>query len=404
MRTVSDATAFPRDDRAWPQGAFAFSLLCGLGALAGSAALVASADSLGRATTLVIVFVLTACLQAAAYIDAVTPWLQGRPLARHSQVIEFALVILAFAMFAGGADMGGAALCGLLAGVFLPNASTIRYARVNRSLVDEGEARLLLERSATPPGSADRPVRARPFPKVGPVLGETLSEERDRWLAWAAATVTVAVGCRAAEASAEDLLVIVLLGVGALVWVSRRLFGVWVALRDFETAARVPHRAYVVLLHDPSPRAAQPLLGVWSEEPLPSDSRLPRAEAVYRCDAERKALLSMQGGAVVHEAWMDTGPRARSLPRWVAADAGIALPHRRAVLGRRHLASVLGTERPARARSLTMPAPNPTRETETGTFVGVISEAKHGTGRWARMFAWRLAALTLVALGLLWLG
>src|SRR5680860_1147737 len=343
-----------------------------------------------------------ACLEAAAYIDAAKPWLQGQPLARHSQVLECALVILMFGMFVGGPDLGGAALCGLLAGVFLPSASTIRYARVSRSLVDEGEARLLLERSATPPGSADRPVRARPFPKVGPVLAETLAEERDRWLAWAAATVTVAVGCRAAEASAADLLLIVLLGVGALVWVSRRLVGVRVALRDFETAAHVPHHAYVVLLHDPSPRVAQPLLGVWSEEPLPSDGRLPQAEAVYRCDAERKALLSMQGGAVVHEAWLETGPRARSLPRWVAADAGIALPHRRVVLGRRYLASVLGNERPARARPLTMPAPNPTTETETGSFVGVISETKSGTGRWARMFAWRLAGLTLVALVLMW--
>ena len=29
---------------------------------------------------------------------------------------------------------------------------------------------------------------------------------------------------------------------------------------------------------------------------------------------------------VVHEAWVDTGPRRWSKPRWVAADAGLAVP------------------------------------------------------------------------------
>jgi hypothetical protein len=178
---------------------------------------------------------------------------------------------------------------------------------------------------------------------------------------------------------------------------------VWLALRDFETAAFVPRRVYVVLVHDPNPRVSRPLLGVWSKEPLPSEGLLPRADAVYRCDVTQAALLSRQGGAVVHQAWLDTGPRARSQPRWVAADAGIALPQRRAVLGRWYLASVIGTERPARARPLGMPAPNPTREAETGTIANVISETKPGTGRWARMFAWRLASLVLVAGVIVWL-
>jgi hypothetical protein len=153
----------------------------------------------------------------------------------------------------------------------------------------------------------------------------------------------------------------------------------------------------VVLLHDPSPRRSRPLLGVWSEEPVPAGGRMPRAEAVYRCDRRRDALLSEQGAVVVHEAWLDTGLRAGARPRWVAADAGIALPRRAATFGRRYLASAIGAQRPARGRPLTMPPPDPTTETETGTVATVISEPTPGTGPWVRLFAWRVACLALAA-------
>ena len=91
-----------------------------------------------------------------------------------------------------------------------------------------------------------------------------------------------------------------------LLWVGRRLFGVWRALRDYEKSETEPRRAYVALLSDPNARVTRPLLGVWSEEPLPK-GRLPRAEAVFRCDEERSALMSATGRVVVHEAWVDTG-------------------------------------------------------------------------------------------------
>lgn len=158
-----------------------------------------------------------------------------------------------------------------------------------------------------------------------------------------------------------------------------------------------------MLLSDPNPQLRRPLLCVWGREPLPSGGRLPRAEAVYRCDEDRDALISVQGGAVVHEAWLDTGARARSRPRWVAADAGIVLPHRRSFLGAFYVASVIGTERPGRSRPLTMPAPDPTRENATGTVATVISEESPGTGHWARLFAWRLAALALAGALFTWI-
>jgi hypothetical protein len=396
MRSVSDASAFPRDDRAWPPWAFAFSLVCGVAALAGSAALVASAHSLERAVALGAVFMVLACLEAAAYIAAMIPWLRGQPVPSSTQLTQVALLILACASFAGGPAMGGTGFCGLFAGVFLPSAWASRRARMNRALVDAGEARLAAERdrekAGTEPGS-----RSRRAPKVGPVLRETLAEDRDRLLAWVAATAVVLLGGIALHASTPQVLGVVLVGVAALLWVARRLVGGWLAVRDFENAATEPRRAYVVLLDDPNPRVTRPLLGVWNEEPLASGGRIPPPQAVYRCDEDRDALLSIQGGAVVHEAWLDTGASERSHPRWVAADAGIALPHRRAVMGRWYLASLIGAERPARARTLTMPAPNPTRENETGAIANVISQETPGTGHWARLFAWRLVILAIVA-------
>jgi hypothetical protein len=192
------------------------------------------------------------------------------------------------------------------------------------------------------------------------------------------------------------------LGVAALAWVTTRLLGARTALRDFEEAQTEPHRAYVVVLRDPSPRGTGPLLGVWAKEPVLTAGRLPRADAVYRCDAGRDALFCSRGEVVVHRAWVDQGPRAGSRPRWVAADAGVALPRHRAVLGAQQLDAALGRERPPRTRSLSMPAPNPTTETETGTFVTVINEPVPETRQLVRLLAWRLAALALAAVLLAW--
>jgi hypothetical protein len=456
---VSDAPAFPSDDRAWPRGAFALSVALGLTALAGSAALVGSADSVREAVGLMLVFVVVGCLEAAAYVRVMKPWLRRQPVPVQAHVLQAAVVAIALFTFLGGPAVGGAGLCGFLAGVFLPNASAIRFARVNRALQEEGDPRLAEEdpeegprpgpdgelygdpgqgsdlgpalEPGTGPGDGPAPVsaleqrhrgvrqqvrqhiapripqqgrrptrrqvRARAVPKVGPVLRETLAADRDRLLAWLAAMVAVLVGCLATAASGRAPLGVLLIGTAGLAWVARRWVGDRLALRDFEEAAVAPRHAHVVLLHDPNPRRPRPLLGVWSEEPVPAGGRMPRAEAVYRCDRRRDALLSEQGAVVVHEAWLDTGLRAGARPRWVAADAGIALPRRRATFGRRYLASAIGAPRPARGRPLTMPAPDPTTETETGTVATVISEPRPGAGPWVRLFAWRLACLALAA-------
>ncbi len=402
MRAVSDAAAFHRDDRVWPEGAFAVSLGCGLASLAGSAALVASASSLDRAVGLVAAFGVMACLEAVVWVDALRPWLRGNPVAPRTWLLQLVIVFLVLASFAGGPAMAGAALCGILTGVLLPTASTIHYSRITQDLVEKEDVAASEELSVSRPAGEDAPVRARRTPRVGLVLGEKYVADRDRSLAWAAATGVVALGGVAVNATGRVLVLVVLLGTAALAWVSRRLFGVWAAQRAFESAATEPRHAFVVLLSDPKSRAARPLLGVWSKEPVPRDGRLPLAEMVYRCDTRQNALASTQGAAVVHEAWVETGPGPRSRPRWVVADAGVALPQRHAVLGRRYLASLIGAERPARARPLTIPVPRQATERATGT-ARVVTEAP-GNGPWLRLFAWRLAGLVLAGLVFAWLS
>jgi hypothetical protein len=125
------------------------------------------------------------------------------------------------------------------------------------------------------------------------------------------------------------------------------------------------------------------------------DGRLPKPEHVYRCDDERAALECHQGSVVVHEAWVDTGPRRRSKPRWIAADAGIALPHRRALLGRWYLSNLLSGERPRQPQRLTLQPPHPDHE--------VITELGRDVGSFRAALAGRLTALAAFGLLSYWL-
>ena len=126
----------------------------------------------------------------------------------------------------------------------------------------------------------------------------------------------------------------------------------------------------------------RPLLGLWNEEPL-SQGRLPRAEAVYRCDEERSALMSPPGRVIVHEAWVDTGKRSRARPRWVVADAGLALPHRGAALGRWYLASLIGSERPTAGKTAHRAVTAPGHRAQRVGGETLISEKPPLFGPWA---------------------
>jgi hypothetical protein len=441
---VSDDAPFPRDDRSWPRAAFAISVVGATVALVGSAALLVKADSPGQMLGLGLTFLVAAGLETTTYVAGVRPWLKGGSIPKHVEVAQIVLVLVAFLALAAAPAVGGAIVCGFFVGAFLPNAGTIRYARLNREMAMRGERHLAEARTGGPKvsvraaqerssqgGPADTPqsrlndaprdgqehrqvdaqdgpdeppewVSSRPAPMVGRVLRAELVEERGRWLAWAAATAAAMPACAIAGEPDAALYGVGLFGAAALLWVGRRFLGVRQALNDYEKAETEPKRAYVALLNDPKAGAARPLLGVWNAEPLPK-GRLPRADAVYRCDEERAALISPPGRVIVHEAWVDTGGRPGSKPQWVVADAGLALPHRSAVLGRWYLASLIGSERPARARPLTVRTPRADTEPAVVSPGTLVSEQPPVFGGWAKLFAFRLAVLLGVALVFVWM-
>jgi hypothetical protein len=402
MGIVTDGATVPRDDRAWPQGAFAISVVGSVVAVTGSAALVASAGSFGRAFDLLFVFVMVAGLTTVAYVDAARPWLRGGVVPPRTRQVQLGLVVLVVLTFFGGLTLGASGLCGYVAGMLLPNASAMRFARLNRGVVGDVETELAEERSGdavpTPTDAPTRQVRARVIPKVGPVLRETLAVDRDRLLSWVVSTVVVALVCAVAGAAGPAVLGAVLAGAVTVGVVASRLAGVQRALRDFEVAATSPRSAYVVLVHDPKPAAHRPLLGIWDKDPVASGGTLPPPDLLYRCDALQDSLLSTAGALVVHEAWLETGEGGRTRPRWVVADAGVALPFRQGLFDRRSFAAVVSSERPARARPLTMPAPNPTTEAQTGTVASVIGEETRAGGRLTRVLVPRFAVAALVGL------
>jgi len=409
-------------------------------ALAGSATLLVKASSPGQMLGLAVAFLLAAGLEATTYVGGVRPWLKGESIPKQVQVAQFVLVLVAFLALVADPAFGGVMVCGFLAGAFLPNAGAIRYARLNREMASRGEWQLAEVRTggtrvakeiaeqgvqertpeggpadASRGGSEDRPedghdapdvlpewVTSRPTPLVGRVLRAELVEERLLWLAWAAATLVAVPACAIAGETDAVVYGVGLVGAAALFWVGQRLLGVWQALNDYEKAETRPRRAYVALLNDPRARVTRPLLGVWNAQPLPKGP-LPRADAVYRCDEERTALISPQGRVIVHEAWVDTGRRAGSKPHWVVADAGLALPHRGAALGRWHLATLIKSERPARAKPLTVRAPREDAEPAVVSPGTLVSEQPPVFGGWAKLFAFRLAALLGVALVFVWM-
>jgi hypothetical protein len=355
MRYVTGAVGLvPRDDRAWPRGAAVTSSAIATVALGAGVALGFAAADRGvlKFGMTIAAFVVAFGFAVAVWVPGLRRWIAGHPTPVQAQLWGMAGLVIAIVVMSIDPTVGFALIAGLIGGMSLANVWAIRRARSNRSVVEGAEARAVTldaEPAWAPPPSGET---------VGQALRHAVAVERKLWLAWLIADVAALTAFAAIDTLNASTFVVVCIGGLGFGWVTRRFLAAWLAVRAFGKATTPPRRAFVVLLHDPAPRMIRPVLGIWPEPPVPRQGRLPKPERVYRCDEDRVDLLSYQGHVVVHEAWLDTGPRRGSKSRWVAADAGVALPHRRAVFGRWYMSARLAGERPRRPRPLTLPVPH----------------------------------------------
>jgi hypothetical protein len=207
---ATSARQRPRDDRAWPRGAFITSLALGvLAAAAGVAIVLAAADS-GWVWAAVVgaAFVGTAALALGVLRRMTRAWLRDSHQPGGSVTLALALggavLVLAFVDLA----VGGALFAGLMTGTCWGNAAAIRSARANRPAVEAFEAAESREpRPATLPRLTTTSADGSDRPDLGGALRDAVATERRRWLAWLAAGVLVTVGCLALEAVGAALVV-----------------------------------------------------------------------------------------------------------------------------------------------------------------------------------------------------
>jgi hypothetical protein len=391
----------PRDDRAWPRSSLVVSVGLALAAVGSGVGLAFGAAGRGfLAIALVTVgFVVAFGFGLAVSVPVMRHWIAGRSVPGRLYLLQWAGVIVGFLVLVWlDVLVGWAMIVGLMGGLLVANVWGIRTARANRQLVDQAEAELARADATASRDAMGVPAldaETRQDAPVGKVLRNNVALERRRSIAWLVASAMGLAACGLLDAPDHVTIVVVLAGGLAFLWVLRRLWAAWLAVRDFTKAATSPRRAFVVLLHDPAPRMIRPLLGVWSDAPVLRGGRLPKPEHVYRCDEELTALECHQGSVVVHEAWVDTGPRRWAKPRWVAADAGIALPHRRALLGRWYMSNLMSGPRPAQPQRLTLRPPHPDNE--------FIVESDRSVGSFPAALAGRLAALAAFGLLIYWL-
>ena len=303
-----------------------------LAAVAGGVALAVRAASYGPGPVLA---VLTGFVTSFGFALTATRAASRRERAGDPAAIFWLPLVLA-PMFVGlgiglfDRSTGLAILAGWCGGTFTAVLFGHRAARANHD-IDATEAALAPDEDATHVVAEEDPLARdddTPSAPVGQLLDEAVAEERRRWLAWLVAGAVITGACLTLDLPSKFMIVlgVAFFGVLPMIWVPRRLCGVWLARRAVAGAATPPRRAFVVLLDHSA--ALRPTLGIWSTPPVAGGGRIPPPEQVYLCCDQRDALLCT-GATVVYEAWVGTGARRTSKPRWVAADAGIAVPHRR---------------------------------------------------------------------------
>lgn len=168
----------------------------------------------------------------------------------------------------------------------------------------------------------------------------------------------------------------------------RRLFGLMVALGDVRHGADRPRLGYAAFITDPAPKTWRPLVAIWWSDPTAGE-RLAVPDAVYRADDETgEDLFSSSSLSVdVMQAWIDTGRFRFTKPRWVGVDAGVVVPHRRALFGRWYAWMV------TRRASFGEPEPLGHRPPEPGVTAIGQKGGDEKVHRMAPMVAWRLLGL-----------
>lgn len=169
------------------------------------------------------------------------------------------------------------------------------------------------------------------------------------------------------------------------VFAVRRVWGLAIAWWDVHNTQDAPRLGYAAVIDDPSPRAWRPLLAVWDDDPT-TQPRLAKPDAVYRADDETgEDLQSPASDVVVRRAWIDTGVWHRSKPRWVGFDDGVAVPHRRSLLGRWYIRVVTRRAQVVRVAELNHGPPAPHMQSP--------QPGRPDRHRMAGMIAWRLLAI-----------
>ena len=386
-----------RDDRTWPRWAGAFSVLAVLAAVVAAVWAVATASQ-GRAGLVVVAggFVVALAGASLLFHQAFVAMLEGGRQPAWSVLLQLALVLVGFAALSYDPRLGTALLAGLFGAMFAVNLWAMRTARGNRAAVDAQEAAAEQERARERQQAVHEQASEAPRPAVdvGGVLDAAWRDVGQRWLSWLVAGAVVTGAAMLLTDSGPAVFMVVFLTALVLLWVGRAAWSVGLARRDFRVARTAPERAWVVLLNDPTPRMIRPLLGVWTEEPVVRGSAFPRPDVVFRCDDDLDDLLSHQGDVAVHEAWVDTSGRGIRGARWVAADAGVALPHRRALFGRWFFSSLTRAERPGVASPLRSARPDPAAPRDASA-----DPASAGAGMVTRLL-WRVGALATVAVAL----
>ena len=387
----------PRDDRAWPRWATAFSVIAGVGSVVAVVGIAASSEDRSAAVLVSAQAIVAAILSAWATWGGSQALIDGRRSPGWVNGLYLTMVATCFVGWVTRPVLGGTGFLGLLAGLFAANVVAQRSARRNRAVVES------LQREEEQVDRAyeerrDRDERRRPPTeelRLGALLRRRRAQERRNLVAWIAASLPLLAVGAILHAPVRVSVAVGGVAGGAVLWVGRRLMGAWLAERDFRRAQTLPRRAFVVLLRDPAPKMVRPLLAVWSERPVAKNGAFPKADHVYRADEEVDDLLSFQGSIELFEAWVDTGPRSWSKPRWVAANDGIALPHRRAVLGRLYVSMLLRAERPDRPERLGIREPHPSQD---------VDQTLPRIPGFGRAVGWRLAVLAVTGVAVGWLS